>query len=177
LALNFVSTPAQADEVLQDTWLGVINGIARFEQRSSVKTWIYRILMNVARTKGSRESRAVPFSAVGGEATDEPSFSTDRFHPPGTRNANHWSAPPEPWDEQPQSWLESEETVDRVRAAIEALPPNQRTVITLRDVEGWSADDVCNLLDLSQTNQRVLLHRARAKVRQALEDYFVSAES
>jgi RNA polymerase sigma-70 factor (ECF subfamily) len=154
LALTFVRTPAVADEVVQEAWLGVLRGLDRFEGRASLKTWIYRIVANVARTRGVREARSTPFSS-------EPSVDPDRFLPDG-----HWASPPEPW----HTLLEAEARaiVDR---AIEELPPQQQQVIALRDVEGWSSDEVCNVLELSETNQRVLLHRARSKVRSALEDY------
>jgi len=169
LALGYVATPSVADEVVQDTWLAVITGIDRFEGRSSLKTWIYRILMNKARTRGVREHRSVPFSSFEDDAITS-GFSPDRFRPaddPGW--PGHWSSPPRPWQEQPHERLQATETLDAVRDAIAQLPPNQRQVISLRDIDGWSSEEVCNVLSLSQTNQRVLLHRARAKVRRSLE--------
>jgi RNA polymerase sigma-70 factor (ECF subfamily) len=171
VARLFVSSRAVAEEVVQETWLGVLNGIGRFEGRSSLKTWIFRILTNVAKSRGVRESRSIPFSALEG---DEPAVDPERFRPaddpvePGA-----WATPPVPLPEQA---LLSRETLSVIEAAIEALPPAQRAVITLRDVEGWSSEEVRNALDVSETNQRVLLHRARSKVRRALEDY-VSEES
>jgi len=177
-AITFVSSRATAAEVVQETWLAVIKGIDAFEGRSSLKTWIYRILMNIARTRGVRERRTVPFSSTGPEAdpggTFEPSFEPDRFRRRGF-GTGHWVSPPEPWDEESNDRLLAVETLDRVRAAIEALPPRQREVITLRDVDGLGPAEVCDLLDLSDANQRVLLHRARARVRRSLEDYFRSA--
>jgi RNA polymerase sigma-70 factor (ECF subfamily) len=160
LALTFVRTPAVADEVVQESWLGVLRGLDRFEGRSSLKTWIYRIVANVARTRAVREARTVPFSAFA--ADDEPSVDPERFVGDG-----HWASPIEPW----QAVLDAEArgVIDR---AIAALPEQQRQVIELRDVQGWPSDEVCNVLDLSETNQRVLLHRARSKVRAALDEYF-----
>jgi RNA polymerase sigma-70 factor (ECF subfamily) len=157
LALTFVRTPALADDVVQEAWLGVLRGLARFEGRSSLRTWIYRIVANIARTRAVKEARSAPFSSFG----DEPSVDPERFID------GHWAKPPEPW----RAVLDSEARalVDR---AIAALPDQQRQVIQLRDVEGWSAEEVRNVLELSETNQRVLLHRARSKVRAALEDYF-----
>jgi RNA polymerase sigma-70 factor, ECF subfamily len=159
LALTFVRTPAVADEVVQESWLGVLRGLDRFEGRSSLKTWIYRIVANVARTRAVREARSAPFSSFGGE--DEASVDPERFIADG-----HWASPVEPW----QAVLDAEarDVIDR---AIAALPEQQRQVIELRDVQGWPSDEVCNVLELSETNQRVLLHRARSKVRAALDEY------
>jgi RNA polymerase sigma-70 factor (ECF subfamily) len=175
-AVSFVGSGATADEVVQETWLAVITGIDRFEGRSSLKTWIYRILMNIARTRGAREARSVPFSSAGPETEGgEPSFAPDRFHRRG-RAAGHWAVPPEPWGELADDRLLAEATLDRVRAAIEELPERQRVVITLRDLDGVTATEVCALLDVSEANQRVLLHRARARVREALEDYLMGTD-
>jgi RNA polymerase sigma-70 factor (ECF subfamily) len=171
VARMYVSTRASAEEVVQETWLAVLNGLDRFEGRSSLRTWIYRILANIAKTRGERDARAVPFSALGDAAAEEPSVEPDRFAPPGERWAGHWRSYPERWDVLPAERLLSAETLERVRAAIESLPPAQAEVMTLRDVEGWGSDEVCSALEISETNQRVLLHRARSKVRQALEDY------
>jgi RNA polymerase sigma-70 factor, ECF subfamily len=173
VALSFVPSGAVADEVVQETWLGVVRGIGGFEGRSSVKTWIFRILMNIGRTKGERERRTVPYAD--GLGDDAPSFPADRFRTPPTPYPRHWATPPEPWDEQPAEVLVSTETLEVVHAAIDRLPASQRTVIRLRDVDGWTSAEVCELLELSEANQRVVLHRARARVRQALEDYFMSA--
>ena len=169
VALGYVATPSVADEVVQETWLAVITGIDRFEARSSLKTWIYRILMNKARTRGVREHRSVPFSSLEDDSITS-GFSPDRFRPADDPTwPGHWSAPPRPWQEQPHERLQASETLAAVREAIEQLPPAQRQVISLRDIDGWSSEEVCNVLSLSQTNQRVLLHRARAKVRLSLE--------
>jgi RNA polymerase sigma-70 factor (ECF subfamily) len=166
VARLYVRDRSVAEEVVQEAWLGVLNGIARFEGRSSLRTWLVRIVANVARTRGAREARSVPFSAL--EAG--PSVPAERFHGPGDRWAGHWAAPPVDWG-RPEQELLSAETRAHVRAAIDTLPDAQRRVISLRDVEGWSADEVCNVLGLSETNQRVLLHRARTKVRAALDEY------
>jgi RNA polymerase sigma-70 factor (ECF subfamily) len=169
LATTFVRDRAVAEEVVQETWLGVLQGIGRFEARSSLKTWIYRILTNKAKTRGERERRTVPLSALG-EPEDGPSVDPDRFFDPDHRWGGHWAAPPRRWDEIPEERLLARETLGWVQDAIEGLPPAQRQVITLRDVEGWSADEVCDSLEVSEGNQRVLLHRARSKVRQVLEE-------
>jgi RNA polymerase sigma-70 factor, ECF subfamily len=161
VALVYVPTRAIAEEVVQETWLGVLRGLDRFEGRSSLKTWIYRIVANVARTRAVREARSAPFSSFGDEE-GEPSVDPERFLPNGA-----WESPPEPWRSLLQS--EAREVIDR---AIARLPERQRQVIELRDVEGWDSDEVRNVLELSETNQRVLLHRARSKVRAALEEYF-----
>jgi RNA polymerase sigma-70 factor (ECF subfamily) len=176
LASVYVRDHAVAEEVAQETWLGVVQGIDRFEGRSSLKTWIFRILTNTAKTRGERERRTVPFAALASFDEDEPSVEPERFldasHPvwPG-----HWASPPESWDDIPEQRLASAETLAHIRAAIDALPPLQAQVISLRDVEGWSSEEVCELLGLSEVNQRVLLHRARSKVRRELEDYLGDA--
>ena len=178
LARTYVATPAVADEVVQETWLAVLKGIDRFEERAAVSTWLYRILANIARTRGVREHRTIPFSSAAG-ALDEgagPAVEPERFGVPGTPGYGQWAAPLTPWDDEPEARLESLETLDVVRSAVEALPPAQREVITLRDLEGWSSTEVRNALDLSETNQRVQLHRARAKVRRSVEAYFQEAE-
>ncbi|MFL5780658.1 MAG: RNA polymerase sigma factor [Thermoleophilaceae bacterium] len=165
LARSFVSSQAVAEDVAQETWLGVLNGIDRFEGRSSLKTWIFRILVNRAKTRGERESRSVPFSSLA-DPDGEPSVDPDRFVEAGA-----WSSPPRRWEGEPLERLLAGEARDTIEAAIAELPPAQRSVITLRDLEGLDADETCRLLDLTDGNQRVLLHRARSKVRQALEDY------
>jgi RNA polymerase sigma-70 factor (ECF subfamily) len=172
LALSYVRTGAVADEVVQETWLGVIRGLDSFEGRSSLKTWIFRILANTAKTRAERESRTVPLSAIApGDDEDELAVDPSRFlDQQQARWPGHWASPPARWDELPEEHLVGQETLDVLASAIEALPPVQRQVIVLRDVEGWDAHEVCELLNLSETNQRVLLHRARSKVRQALED-------
>jgi len=173
----YVATDAHAEEVVQETWLAVLQGIDRFEQRSSLKTWLYRILMNIARTRGVREARSIPFSSAGGalDGGAEPTFNPDRFRPPDDPDwPGHWAAFPLDWEHEPESRLLAGETLALVGAAIERLPAAQREVLTLRDVDGWTSVEVCNALGLTETNQRVLLHRGRAKVRRALESYFES---
>ncbi len=161
VAQMYVSSRAIAEDVVQESWLAVLNGIDRFEGRSSLKTWIFRIVANRAKTRGQREARSRPFSSLEPEASVDP----ERFV--ARRNGRR----------RPQSWPEEEllgtETLRVIGDAIESLPPSQRAVITLRDVQGWSAEEVRNALELSETNERVLLHRARAKVRAALEAYLV----
>ena len=170
VARLYVPTAALAEDVVQETWLAVLTGLDRFEARSSLKTWIFRILTNRAKTRGMRERRSVPFSSLSDPADDDgPAVDADRFEPGGSRWAGHWSTYPTRFGELPEEQLLSKEAAEVARAAIDALPENQRTVINLRDVEGWDAADVCELLDISEVNQRVLLHRARSKVRQALE--------
>jgi RNA polymerase sigma-70 factor (ECF subfamily) len=172
LALTFVRSGAVADEVVQEAWLGVLKGIDRFEGRSSLKTWIFRILTNAAKTRAQREARSVPFSSLEGElADDERSVDPDRFLGADHRLAGHWASPPETWRDVPEARLISAETRSVIERAMEGLPPTQRLVIALRDVEGWASDEVCDALELSEGNQRVLLHRARSKVRAALEEY------
>jgi RNA polymerase sigma-70 factor (ECF subfamily) len=168
VAQLYVRSRAVAEEVVQEAWVGVLNGISRFEGRSSLRTWIFRILTNTAKTRAVREGRSVPFSALTPE-DEGPSVDPDRFLGPGERYAGHWASPPASWG--PDDRLVAAETLAVIEAEIEALPPAQSLVITMRDVEGWSAEEVCNTLDLSETNQRVLLHRARTKVRRALEEY------
>lgn len=172
VALMYVSSRAVAEEVVQEAWLGVLSGIGRFEGRASLKTWIFRIVANIAKTRGEREHRSVPLSSLTGGDEDggEPSVDADRFLT-GGRWAGHWTSAPSRWSELPEEQLVGSETTAVIEAAIAALPDVQRTVISLRDVEGWSSDEVRNVLDLSETNQRVTLHRARAKVRKALEEY------
>jgi RNA polymerase sigma-70 factor (ECF subfamily) len=175
VAQVYVASRAVAEEVVQETWIGVLNGIDRFEGRSSLKTWIFRILTNIAKTRGQREGRTVPFSALERPgAVPEAAVDADRFRRPGDeRWPGHWASRPEPW---PEDRLLAAETREVVERAIEQLPPAQRAVISLRDVEGWSAEEARNALGVSETNQRVLLHRARSKVRQALENYLAEAQ-
>lgn len=170
VARIYVPTQAAAEEVAQETWLAVLNGLSRFEGRSSLRTWIFRILTNIAKTRAMRDGRTLPFSSLQDPArVPEAAVDADRFlDPEHPRRPGHWAARPEAW---PEDALLARETRERLAEAIEALPPTQRAVISLRDVEGWSSEDVRNALDLSETNQRVLLHRARSKVRAALETY------
>jgi RNA polymerase sigma-70 factor (ECF subfamily) len=171
VARLYVASAAIADEVVQDTWLGVIQGIWAFEGRSSLKTWIFRILVNRARTRAVREGRSAPFT--------DPLSTLDGAEPESSagddRSAPGLSArPPDPGS-SPERSLLTQELQERLRAAIDALPSNLRVVLWLRDVEGWSSEEVCNALAIQETNQRVLLHRARSKARAALEPYFEGA--
>ena len=168
VAEMYVSSRAVAEDVVQEAWVGVLRGIGRFEGRSSLKTWIYRIVANTAKTRGVRESRSVPFSSLGDDG-GEGTVDADRFIGSGERFSGHWAAPPQAW--APEGRLLAEETLEVVERAIDELPPAQRAVITMRDIQGFTSEEICNALDLTETNQRVLLHRARAKVRKALEEY------
>jgi RNA polymerase sigma-70 factor (ECF subfamily) len=172
LVMMHVPSRAIAEEVVQDTWLAVLTGLDRFEGRSSLRTWIASIALNKARTRGTREGRILPFALLrrryeegGGPAIDSDRFQGRRGERPGW-----WASPPLAWEE-PERQLEAAETRDVLLRAIRDLPPRQREVIALRDISGWDAEEVRNALDLSETNQRVLLHRARSKVRAALEEY------
>ena len=167
VARMYVSSRAVAEEVVQDAWVGVLRGIDRFESRSSLKTWIFRILTNTAKTRGIREGRSIPFSSLGDD--EGPAVDAERFLGDGERFAGHWAAPPRAWEGGER--LLGRETLELLEREIEKLPPAQAVVITMRDVEGLDAEEVCNALEISETNQRVLLHRARSKVRRALEEY------
>jgi RNA polymerase sigma-70 factor, ECF subfamily len=159
VARGYVRSDAVAEEVVQESWLAVLRGIERFEGRSSFKTWLLRIVANRAMTSGARESRSVPV---------EPSVSGDHFVPEGEPGAGAWASPPEPW---PEDRLLAEETRAVIERAIAELPPTQAAVVTMRDVEGLSSEEVQEALDITPGNQRVLLHRGRQKVRAALETY------
>jgi RNA polymerase sigma-70 factor (ECF subfamily) len=173
IAQLYVPSRAVAEDVVQETWLAVLTGIERFEGRSALKTWLFRILTNKAKTRGQREARTVPFSALAGDGDeDETAVEVDRFLGPHSSEPGGWATPPRG---VPEDALLATETRARIEEAIAELPPNQRAVITLRDVEGLSAEEACNVLGLTETNQRVLLHRARAKVRTALERYLEEA--
>jgi RNA polymerase sigma-70 factor (ECF subfamily) len=175
LALVYARTRAVAEEIVQETWLGVLQGIDRFEGRSSFRTWLFRILVNRARTRAVRESRTMPFSAFRDtpDEASEAAVPEERFlaadHPEWP---HHWAVPPTAWGSSPEEQLLSRETLGLIEAAIGVLPAAQREVITLRDVQGWTSEEVCNVLEITETNQRVLLHRARSRVRGALERHF-----
>lgn len=179
-ALTFVRTPAVADEVVQEAWLALLTGLDRFEARSSLKTWLFRIVSNIAKTRAVREARTIPFSALESDARSDgesPAVPAERFFGPDGLHPGGWLAFPQSWRELPEAQLEGAETRAVIAAAIELLPATQRLVISLRDVEGWPAAEVCNVLEISETNQRVLLHRARSRVRAALERYLAEAGS
>jgi RNA polymerase sigma-70 factor, ECF subfamily len=167
VASLYVKTIASAEEVAQETWVAVLRGLHLFERRSSLKAWIFGILVNSAKARGARDRRSVPLSSLEAEpGEEEPSVSPDRFLDQGHRWAGHWAEPPEPW---PDARVESREMIALVREALASLPEAQRTVMSLRDVDGWESSEVCELLGISEGNQRVLLHRARSKVRAHLE--------
>lgn len=174
LARQFTPSRAVAEEVVQETWEAVLKGLDRFEGRASLKTWIFRILANRAKTRGARERRTVPFAALAdAEAGGHfEAVTADRFHAADGASPGHWAAPVPRWETMPERAAESRETLALVRETIDLLPEMQRTVILLRDVEGWDGPQVSNALEISETNQRVLLHRARSKVRAALEQRF-----
>ena len=157
LARSMVSSHAVAEEAVQDTWLGVVRGIERFEGRSSIKTWLFRILVNRARTAGAREERSVPMEAA--HAVDPVSFDAD----------GQWADPVERWRQELDDRLDAADWAPILRAALERLPARQRTVVVLRDVEGLSSDEVCTVLGISAGNQRILLHRGRSRMREMLD--------
>jgi RNA polymerase sigma-70 factor, ECF subfamily len=164
MARLHVRTHEAAEDVVQEAWLAVIKGLDRFEGRSKLSTWIFGIVLNIARTRGVRDARAVPFEGLPDE----------RFHPADhPRWPGHWAIAPSPWPEQA---LETSEALATIQDAIAQLPDAQREVITMRDVLGYDAAETCNALGLTDTNQRVLLHRARTKVRAALEEALDATE-
>jgi RNA polymerase sigma-70 factor (ECF subfamily) len=168
LARSFVKDQATAEEVVQETWEGVLKGLRSFEGRAALKTWIFRILVNRAKTRGVREARSVPFSELGdSDEPTEPAVDPARF-----RSDGMWADPPRRWeDDTPESVLLRGEVRQRLEQAIEELPPRQRMVLVLRDIEGVAAEEVCNILEIAETNQRVMLHRARSALHRALEQY------
>jgi len=179
IAMLFVRDRDIAQEVAQETWIGVLRGIDRFEGRSSLRTWLFSILANQARRRGERERKVIPFAALARAPGDEfePAVDPARFEPPGDEYAGHWVSALAPWEVLPELAVLSREGRQEIEDAIASLPPNQRAVITLRDIEGWDGEEVRNALGLSGTNQRVLLHRARARVRTLLEERWGNAGS
>ena len=170
VAQTYVKGRATAEEVVQEAWLGVIAGLDRFEGRSSLKTWILSILVNQAKTRGAREARSVPFASLAPE-DDAAAVAPERFRGPADAFPGHWRAYPGNWQASAAAAVEDRETLRVVMRAIAGLPPAQQTVIRMRDVEGYSAEEVCTALEVSEANQRVLLHRARSRVRSALEEH------
>ena len=168
VARHHVKSRAVAEEVVQEAWLGVLKGLDRFEGRSSLRTWILRIVVNIAKTRGVREARSLPFASLAA-AGDEPAVEAERFRGGDDPFPGHWRAYPGDWQRLPEDALAERETLAIVLATIEQLPPAQRIVITMRDIQGCDSDEVCAALDVSEGNQRVLLHRARSKVRGAIE--------
>jgi RNA polymerase sigma-70 factor, ECF subfamily len=168
LAGVYLASVAAAEEAVQEAWIVVLRSLDRFEERSSLSTWILGIVVNVARSRRRQESRSRPFSSF--RTDEEPVIDPDRFLPSDhDRWPGHWAIAPAPW---PEGALETAEAVRVIRDTVDALPQTQRAVITLRDVIGYTTEEICNALGLTDTNQRVLLHRARTKVRAALEAAF-----
>jgi RNA polymerase sigma-70 factor (ECF subfamily) len=174
LAMVYVRALAVAEEVVQETWVGILEGLGRFEGRSSLKTWLFRILTNRAISRAQREGRSIPFSSLEDIDIDhaEPAVDPGQFLPADHRWSGHWVSFPSNWQEMPEERLLSQETRAHLEEAINALPPSQREIIILRDIEGWTSVEICGFLGISEVNQRVLLHRARSKVRTVLEKYF-----
>jgi RNA polymerase sigma-70 factor (ECF subfamily) len=174
LARGFVSGAASAQDVVQDAWLGVIKGLDRFEGRSSLRAWVFTIVVNQARTRGVREARTTPMSQYTRDDDNGPTVDASRFQGPDGEYPGHWTSmgAPQHWDEVPDRRVLAREAIALVEAAIEQLPPRQRLVVTLRDVHGVSSDETCAVLEISAENQRVLLHRGRAALRTTLEGYY-----
>ena len=172
LALSRVESRAVAEEVVQDAWLTVVRSLDRYERRSRFRTWVFGIVVNLARSRARAERREVPLSSE-----SEPSVDQGRFLPAThPRWPHHWAIEPGAW-RTPEDELLAGETRKIILEAIDALPSAQREVIVLRDVEGMPSTEVCNILALTDTHQRVLLHRARSRVRHALERYFAATET
>ena len=172
LARLFVQDDTVAEELSQETWLAVLQGVDGFEGRSSLKTWIFTILTNKAKTRSRRENRSLVFSDFQDADLDSPTVPPERFKDASAgESAGHWAIGPATWESIPEEILLSGETMALIRRSIDGLPENLRAVIVLRDVEEFSTQEICNILGISETNQRVLLHRARARVRAALEEY------
>jgi len=170
VARSYVASDAVAEEIVQETWMAVVTGIERFQGRSALATWIFSILTNQAKTHSARERRAVPFSCVAPADVEEPSVDPDRFQKDDEAWPGHWATPPRPW-QKPDRRLLSLEAREQLKQALARLPERQRLIVVLRDIEGLSAEEVCDLVGLSQENQRVLLHRGRSRVRACLEQY------
>lgn len=171
VARTYVSSRAVAEEVVQDAWIGVLKGLEGFQGRSSLRTWIMRIVANTAMRRGGAEAQSVPFSSLVPEG-EEAAVDAERFRGREDGFPGHWRAYPGNWSSLPEQALLGRETLDVVTRAIDGLPTAQRTVITLRDIHGCSADEVCTALEIAAAHQRVLLHRARSRVRAALESHF-----
>jgi RNA polymerase sigma-70 factor, ECF subfamily len=169
LARTYVRTREVAEEVVQETWLAVLQAIDRFEGRSALKTWVFRILVNTAMTRGGREARTMPFSSLEAAEGEGPTMDPDRFVASGESGAGRWRAEPGDWRILPEERLLGTETIDVVRRAVEQLPPRQARVIAMRDIAGFTPAEVSATLGVTRGNQRILLHRARSQVRTALE--------
>jgi RNA polymerase sigma-70 factor (ECF subfamily) len=163
-----VSDPAVAEELVQDTWLALVQGINRFEGRSTLRTWLFHVLMYRINERQRRQKRlrALPL-------LEEPVVDADRFRDPGDRWAGHWASPPPSWDGVPDERIAEQELMEQIRKLVDDLPPRQRAVLILRDIEGMAASDVCDVLGISDGSERVLLHRARARIRNGLERYLI----
>ena len=175
VARAYVASDAVAEEIVQETWMAIVTGIDRFEGRSALGTWIFSILTNQAKTHSAREKRALPFSSIARADAEEPAVDPDRFQKDDDAWPGHWATPPRPW-QKPERRLLSLEARDHLKAALAQLPDRQRLIVGLRDIEGHSAEEVCELLGLSQENQRVLLHRGRSRLRAVLEEYLDAAD-
>ena len=176
VARGYVASDAVAEEIVQDTWMAIVTGIERFEGRAALGTWMFSILTNQAKSHGARERRAVPFASIAPADVEEPAVDSDRFQKDDEAWPGHWATPPRPW-QKPERRLLSLEARDRLKEALAQLPERQRLIVVLRDVEGLSAEEVCDLLELSQENQRVLLHRGRSRLRAFLEEYLDGANA
>jgi RNA polymerase sigma-70 factor, ECF subfamily len=170
IAGMYVSSRAVAEDVVQEAWLGILKGLDRYEGRSSLRTWMYRIVANIAKTRAQRDGRSVPFSALAGDDAG-PGVDPEWFHRAVEQSAGAWRTFPDDWRGVPEDRLAAHETIEQIGRAIDDLPAMQAEVLRLRDVLGWSSEEVRNALDLTETNQRVLLHRARSRVRRALHEY------
>ncbi len=177
LARQYVSTPSAAEEVVQDTFVAVFTGVDRFEGRSSFKTWLYRILLNIARTRGVRDQRSVPFASIGPTDLEGDPIEADWFVGADEDRDRHWRSSPRRWDAVPEDRALAGELRDVLEVALASFPAAQREVVVMRDVMGMSSAEVCNALGISETNQRVLLHRGRTRLRAALDDYYVDADA
>ena len=173
VARGHLSTDASCEEIVQETWMAVVRGLDGFEGRSSLRTWVFRILTNLAKTRGVREARSMPISSWGAADDSGPTVDPDRFRGPDDQFPQHWTplGQPTPWEPGPEQSAIAAETRQKLAVALAVLPERQRTVVSLRDVHGLSSTEVCEALGVSATNQRVLLHRGRAKLRTVLEDY------
>ena len=170
VARSYVTSDAVAEEIVQDTWMAIVTGIHRFEGRSALRTWMFSILTNQAKTHSARERRAQPISSVAPSDVEEPAVDPDRFQKDDEAWPGHWAIPPRPW-QKPERRLLSLEAREQLREALAQLPERQQLVVVLRDIEGLAGQEVCDLLELSEENQRVLLHRGRSRLRAILEDY------
>ena len=176
IARAYVATAHSAEDAVQDAWLGVIQGLPRFERRSSLRTWVFTILVNQARRRGAREARTVPLSDLSRDDDTGPTVDPDRFQGPDDAHPGGWkpTARPVSWEGHPEGRALAGEALRLLESALTMLPPRQRTVVTLRDVQGLTPDEACEVLGITAQNQRVLLHRGRAALRKSLEDYYRS---